>query len=140
MDNTPEINELADRLVEYDIAFIRNMHQVAGDRIDAFNFSEDWGTETDLMVSPETFRSFFFPRYKRIFDAAHECGWYVWMHSCGKINKAHPAAHRGRRVDAEHAAAARQRHRRNRQAVRRQGVLSRRSATSRRPCRAATAR
>ena len=90
MDNTPEINDLADRLVQYDIDFIRNMHQVAGDRIDAFNFSEDWGTEADLMVSPETFRSFFFPRYKKIFDAAHERGWYVWMHSCGKINKAIP--------------------------------------------------
>jgi hypothetical protein len=90
MDDRPEIHDLADRLVAYDIAFIRNVHRVAGDRIDCFNFSEDWGTEQDLMVSPELFRSFFAPRYKRIFDAAHECGWHVWMHSCGKINKAIP--------------------------------------------------
>ena len=90
MDDTPEINELADRLVHYDIAFIENMHRIGGDRIDAFNFSEDWGTETDLMVSPDTFRSFFFPRYQRIFSAARERGWHVWMHSCGRINRAIP--------------------------------------------------
>lgn len=90
MENDPGIHELADRLAHYDITFIRAMHRVAGDRIDCFNFSEDWGTEADLMISPELFRAFFLPRYKRIFAAAHECGWHVWMHSCGKINKAIP--------------------------------------------------
>ena len=42
------------------------------------------------MVSPEVFRRFFFPRYQRIFKAARDCGWHVWMHSCGCINKAIP--------------------------------------------------
>jgi len=87
MDDTPAIHELADRLVSYDIGFIRNMHRVAGDRIDCFNFSEDWGTQLDLMVSPRLFRRFFLPRYQRIFSVVHEVGWHVWMHSCGKINK-----------------------------------------------------
>ena len=90
MENDKRIHDLADRLTDYDIAFIRVMHRIAGDRIDCFNFSEDWGTEIDLMISPELFRSFFLPRYKRIFAAAHEAGWHVWMHSCGKINKAIP--------------------------------------------------
>jgi len=31
-------------------------------------------------------RSFFKPRYKKIFDAIHRAGWHVWMHSCGKVN------------------------------------------------------
>ncbi|MBI5725710.1 MAG: hypothetical protein HZA50_17255 [Planctomycetes bacterium] len=88
MENTPQINELADRITEYDIAYIRNMKRIAGGRIDAFNASEDWGTELDLMVSPELFRGFFLPRYKRIFKAAHECNMHVWIHSCGKVNKA----------------------------------------------------
>ncbi len=88
MDDRPEIHELADRLVEYDVAWIRNMGRVCGDRVDCLNFSDDWGTETDLMVSPALFRSFFLPRYKRVFDAAREQGWHRWMHSCGKINKA----------------------------------------------------
>jgi uroporphyrinogen decarboxylase len=87
MEDTPAIHELADRLVAYDISFIRNMHHVAGNHIDCFNFTEDWGTQIDLMVSPRLFRKFFLPRYQRIFSAVHEAGWHVWMHSCGKINK-----------------------------------------------------
>lgn len=90
LDDIPHIHELADRLVDYDITFIREMHRIAGSRIDAFNFTEDWGSETALMVSPSLFRSFFLPRYKRIFAAAHDCGWHVWMHSCGRINQALP--------------------------------------------------
>ncbi|NQT85500.1 hypothetical protein HQ560_01970, partial [bacterium] len=90
MDDSPAIHELADRILEYDLAVVRNMHRVAGDRIHALNFSEDWGTQIDLHISPELWKRFFFPRYEKLFDAVHECGWYVWMHSCGKINKAIP--------------------------------------------------
>lgn len=90
MDNTREINELADRIIEYDIAIVRNMHRICGDKIQGFSFTEDWGTQEDLQVSPDLWMSFFFPRYKKLFDVIHECGWHVWMHSCGKINKALP--------------------------------------------------
>jgi len=86
--DTPKINELADRILQYDIDVVRNTYRVCGNRIQAINFSEDWGTEADLMVSPELFRSFFMLRYKKLFDVIHECGYFVWMHSCGKINKA----------------------------------------------------
>jgi hypothetical protein len=90
VDDTPEINELADRIIQYDIEVVRNTYRVCGDKIQAINFSEDWGTENDLMISPSLFKSFFMPRYKRLFDVIHECGYYVWMHSCGRINKALP--------------------------------------------------
>ena len=72
------------------MAVVRNMHRLCGSRIQGFGFTEDWGTETDLQISPELWRRFFFPRYQRLFDAIHECGWHVHMHSCGKINKALP--------------------------------------------------
>ena len=90
MDDRPEIHELADRIVDYDLAVIRNMSRIAGTRIRALTFTDDWGTQLDLHISPRLFRRFFFPRYQRIFRAAHEAGWFVWMHSCGKINKAIP--------------------------------------------------
>ena len=88
MDDSPQIHELADRILEYDIALVRKVHRACGSRVQAFGFSEDWGTEADLMISPDLFRSFFFPRYKKFFKVVHECGWHVWMHSCGRINKA----------------------------------------------------
>jgi hypothetical protein len=90
LDDRPEIHELADRILEFDLAVVRNMHRAAGDRIQGFSFSEDWGTQADLHISPDLWRRFFQPRYKKLFRAIHACGWHVWMHSCGKINKALP--------------------------------------------------
>lgn len=90
MENDPRVHALADRLTDWSVAYIRAVHRRHGNAFDAFNFTEDWGTETDLMVSPKLFRSFFLPRYQRIFGAAHDCGYHVWMHSCGRINRGIP--------------------------------------------------
>jgi hypothetical protein len=87
MDDWPAIHELADRIVEFDLGILRNIRRVAGPRIQGFCFSEDWGTEIDVHLSPDLWRRFFLPRYKRLFSAIHDCGWHVWMHSCGKINR-----------------------------------------------------
>lgn len=78
---------VADRLVEINLAVIRNTASVAGDKIHALSFTDDWGTQTACFISREMWQSFFKPRYKRIFDAAHAAGWDVWMHSCGKVNE-----------------------------------------------------
>lgn len=90
MEDNPRIHELADRILDYDLAVVRNMHRIAGGRIQGFGFTEDWGTETDLQISPELWRRFFLPRYKTLFKVIHDCGWAVHMHSCGKINRAIP--------------------------------------------------
>jgi hypothetical protein len=90
MDEDPGLARLADRIVEWCLVVMENMGRATGDSLDAFYFTDDWGTETDLMISPELFREFFFPRYKRLFEAAHANGWKVWMHSCGRINRAIP--------------------------------------------------
>ena len=80
------IERLADRIAEFDIAVINNIARRFPRMIDGFNFSDDWGTETALFIDPRLWAEFFKPRYKRIFDAAHAAGWHVWMHSCGKVN------------------------------------------------------
>ena len=90
IEDEPEIHDMADRIVDWCIAHIEAMHREAGSTVDAFMMTEDWGTETSLMISPALFESFFFPRYKRLFDAVHDKGWKVWMHSCGRINDAIP--------------------------------------------------
>ncbi|MFW5787613.1 MAG: uroporphyrinogen decarboxylase family protein, partial [Halanaerobiales bacterium] len=90
MDDKSEIHELADKILEFDIAIVQNMYKVCGDKIQGFSFTEDWGTENNLQISPDLFKHFFLPRYKKLFKEIHNCGWHVWMHSCGKINKAIP--------------------------------------------------
>lgn len=77
---------LADRIVEYDLAVIDNLARRFGTDIHGFWVTEDWGTQQALMINPLLWRTFFKPRYKVIFDAAHQAGWHIWMHSDGYIN------------------------------------------------------
>ena len=81
-----KIELLADRIVEYDLAIIRNISSRFPGMIHGFSFSDDWGTEQMLMINPRLWQEFFKPRYQRLFDACHQAGWHVWMHSCGKVN------------------------------------------------------
>jgi len=80
------VEMLANRIVEFDLGIIRNIAQRFPGLIHGLIFSDDWGTQQALMISPELWREFFKPRYARIFKAIHEAGWHVWMHSDGKIN------------------------------------------------------
>ena len=81
-----KIEMLADRIVAFDLAMIRNISSRFPGMINGFEFTDDWGTEEQLMINPDLWREFFKPRYKLLFDACHEAGWHVWMHSCGKVN------------------------------------------------------
>ena len=72
--------------VEFDLGIIRNVHQRFGDRVHGLCFTDDWGTQLDLIIRPQLWVEFFKPRYKRILNAIHDAGWHVWMHTCGKVN------------------------------------------------------
>ena len=54
--------------------------------IDMIHVSDDWGAQTNLMFSPETWRELIFPYHKIIADAVHERGAYLSLHSDGNIN------------------------------------------------------
>ena len=81
------IDKLADKIVEFDIALIENISSRFPGQIHALKFTDDWGTELSTFISPELWSEFFKPKYKKIFDAAKKVGWHVWMHSCGKVNE-----------------------------------------------------
>ncbi len=80
------IEELADRIVEFDLGIIDNIARRFAGQIHGFSFTDDWGTQQAAFISPRLWNEFFKSRYKRIFDALHAAGWHVWMHSCGKVN------------------------------------------------------
>lgn len=82
-----KIGMLADRIVDFNICIIENIAKRFPGKIHGLNFSDDWGTELDTFISPKLWDEFFKARYKKIFDAAKNHGWHIWMHSCGKINK-----------------------------------------------------
>ena len=52
---------------------------------DGVSFYDDWGTQSGLIISPELWREFFKPRYRRQFALAHELGLDVYFHCCGAV-------------------------------------------------------
>ncbi len=78
---------LADTIVDAQIRLVRNYQERFGARLHAFGMTEDWGTQQAAFIDMTLWRSFFLPRYRRLFDAMHEGGQDVWVHSCGKINE-----------------------------------------------------
>jgi hypothetical protein len=80
------IEFLADKIVEFNLGLIQHISQRFPGRIHGLGFTDDWGTQKGVFIKPVMWEEIFKPRYQRIFDAIHQAGWHVWMHSCGKIN------------------------------------------------------
>ena len=55
------------------------------DRFDAIGFSEDYGTETSLMMSPDAWRRSIKPRLARMCERVKLGGKKVYLHSCGHV-------------------------------------------------------
>ena len=80
------VEALSDRIVDHNLGIIRNISQRFPGQIHGFHFTDDWGTQRNVFIRPQLWDEFFKPRYERIFDACHEAGWHVWMHTCGRVN------------------------------------------------------
>lgn len=85
-----ELYTLADMLLDY---CLQSMDVVLQAKPDAISFGDDWGAQDRLLVNPSFFRSFFKPRYKRMFDLVHDDGAYLYFHSDGYIIDVIPDLH-----------------------------------------------
>jgi len=81
-EDTPEINRLADMLLDYNRVILEN---ALAEGVDAVGVGDDFGTQQALMMSPQAWRRFFLPRYRALFAPALSAGKHVFFHSCGKI-------------------------------------------------------
>lgn len=81
-----EIEALAQKLADYQMGIIEEAYRQGKGRIHCYDTTDDWGTQNNLMMSPDIFREIFKPQYKRVFDKAHECGMDIRFHTDGKIN------------------------------------------------------
>jgi uroporphyrinogen decarboxylase len=57
----------------------------AGDLVDGFFFGNDFGTQEDLLISPELFDEFVLPWFIKFTKLAHDHGYQVILHSCGSV-------------------------------------------------------
>ncbi len=54
---------------------------------DGYMFSDDLGTQTSLMMSPDTFREFIKPYYTEIWGLCKENDIDTWLHTCGNVSE-----------------------------------------------------
>lgn len=91
MYEAPEIVEavtehIVDFFVEANDRFFAGM----GDREGAMFFGNDFGTQLDLLVSPELFRKFVLPSFKRLIEVGKKHNRKIMLHSCGSIARIIP--------------------------------------------------
>ena len=86
-DDRPAMEDLADMVVRTHLTLIEEVSRRFPGRLNAWGMSDDWGTQQAAFVGIDMWMDFFFPRYKRLFDAMHAAGCDVWVHSCGKVNE-----------------------------------------------------
>lgn len=84
------IENLLDRILEFQLDLIRNIGNKFKGIIHGFKSTDDWGTQTNIFINPELWRKIFKPRYKEIANAIHSFNMDFWLHSDGKIDEIIP--------------------------------------------------
>ncbi len=81
------VDAVTRHVCEFYLAANHKFFTLAKGEVDAFFFGNDFGTQLDLLVSPEAFDRFILPYTKRFMVQGHSYGYQVMTHSCGAIHK-----------------------------------------------------
>jgi len=79
------VKEALDRICGFYYEANQRFYAAAGDRMDAFFFGNDFGTQQAMMMSPALFREFFLPWIAKFAQQAHDHGYHCILHCCGSI-------------------------------------------------------
>jgi hypothetical protein len=81
------IHQVFEKQTEIAVRNLEKISRVVGDFVDAvFVCGTDFGTQQSQFCSAETFRTLYFPYYKKINDWVHgHTRWRTFKHSCGAV-------------------------------------------------------
>ena len=82
-ENPDGMYDLCGAIADYKIGLIEKFYSVT--KMDMLWYGDDWGTQMNLFISPETWRRIIKPHTKRIYDCLISLGVLINQHSCGKI-------------------------------------------------------
>lgn len=74
--------QLLDMIFDFECDLIR---LAARHGFHGIHFADDWATQRGMMISPDSWRELFKPRYQKQFALAHELGLHTWFHCCGNF-------------------------------------------------------
>lgn len=77
-----ELGELYRRQADWTIRFADHCIDLG---VDMIHISDDWGSQKDLLFSPELWHELIYPNLKRVVDHVHSRGVFVSLHSDGCI-------------------------------------------------------
>ncbi len=77
------VHEMAEAFVDWALEAGRLAYGTGG--VDAFHISDDWGSTTGLLISPQQFREFFIDPFERLVRGLKSFGIPVIMHNDGNI-------------------------------------------------------
>lgn len=87
----PEIvHAVTKHVVDFYLVANARFFAEAGDLVDAFFFGNDFGTQFDLLVGPDSFDEFIFPYFRQLTELGHRRGLQVILHSCGAVSRVIP--------------------------------------------------
>lgn len=76
------VEELFENILQYNMKIIEAAMEYD---IDGFYLGDDYGQQTGLIMSPDTWRKFIKPGLAKMFDRIKRAGKVVALHSCGNI-------------------------------------------------------
>ena len=79
---------MLDFIIHKNMVMLENIVHTPG--IDGILLGSDWGSQNDLLMSPECWREMIAPGEKKEYELIHDAGVDVWVHSCGDIRKIFP--------------------------------------------------
>lgn len=87
----PKIIEAAiSHLETFLLGHSRRMLEATKGLVDFYWISDDFASARNLMMSPEHWRKYLKPTYRRIFDLAKSYGVKIWFHCCGMFRSVLP--------------------------------------------------
>ena len=87
IDEEQFVNDLLDRIIDYDMAVARNALSFD---VDAMRFGDDWGQQRGLIMGPVLWRKYIGPRIAKLYALVKKRGKRVFIHSCGQVEDIFP--------------------------------------------------
>ena len=76
---------LVNRMTDFYLKLNDKVFREIGDKLDIWNWGNDFGSQSGLLFSPDMFAEVFLPHIRALNELAHGYGLKVMMHSCGAI-------------------------------------------------------
>ncbi|MEG2626138.1 MAG: uroporphyrinogen decarboxylase family protein [Christensenella sp.] len=83
-ENPDVVHKIVEISVEHNIALAKKAVSLGADYI---LLGDDYGGGNQLLVSPDMFREFFLPGFRKVVSAVKDMGVFCFKHCCGDINE-----------------------------------------------------